>query len=175
MIPKPANQVQRIYRSRVKLSSLRTNGCLPRRAPSKRTCPRDRPKTKGRFSLSSHRRDGVAVASPLKHKQEHRIFRPPNAVAPLFSSLPTPNSEEADELVGITKTIVTDLLPGYLVNEISSDSRHLVEFWFAQNPAFAALSPGPSVETAALLPTRSLLRTARIGHRVLAGSVHLLV
>ena len=63
----------------------------------------------------------------------------------------------------ITKDIVTDLLPGYLSNEVSSDSRRLVEFWFAQDPAFAALSrklaPSSSLETEALSRTRRLLRT----------------
>jgi hypothetical protein len=63
----------------------------------------------------------------------------------------------------ITKDIITDLLPGYLADEVSEDSRRLVESWFAKDPAFAALSrklaPSPSRETAALSRTRSLLRT----------------
>jgi anti-sigma factor RsiW len=40
----------------------------------------------------------------------------------------------------ITRDVVTDLLPAYLANEASADSRALVEEFFRQDPEFARLA-----------------------------------
>jgi hypothetical protein len=40
----------------------------------------------------------------------------------------------------ITREVITDLLPAYLANEASSDTRALVEEFFKQDPEFAALA-----------------------------------
>jgi len=39
----------------------------------------------------------------------------------------------------VTREVITDLLPGYLSNEASADTRLLVEEFFQQNPEFAKL------------------------------------
>jgi hypothetical protein len=40
----------------------------------------------------------------------------------------------------ITRDVITDLLPAYLTNEASYDTRALVEEFFKQDPEFAALA-----------------------------------
>jgi hypothetical protein len=40
----------------------------------------------------------------------------------------------------ITREVITDLLPAYLSNEASADTRALVEEFFEQDPEFAALA-----------------------------------
>ena len=40
----------------------------------------------------------------------------------------------------ITRDVVTDLLPAYLADEVSADSRALIEEFFQQDPEFARLA-----------------------------------
>ncbi|MGD0309807.1 MAG: hypothetical protein ABSC02_11005 [Acidobacteriota bacterium] len=57
----------------------------------------------------------------------------------------------------ITRDVVTDLLPTYLANEASADSRALVEEFFRQDPEFARLAKDRQKEDLLGAPPRAPL------------------